>query len=156
MSPDPDDPEEVLRFTREQPLQPSLLGVSPLGEFRARTDRWKDDLYEQAGIELGLATTSVIQALTDSIGGEDEWGMSTDLDFLSTFELVNRGQPTVGHVHFHLEGRWDYGTRPPEDLASLSLGSLGGTGDTHEDYKPAFIVRNLYWQQGSKDSPARR
>jgi hypothetical protein len=51
-----------------------------------------------------------------------------------------------------VEGRFDYGTRGPEDLGTFSLGSLIGTSDSFSKYSPAFILRNLYWRQGSPEA----
>ncbi len=152
LSDSPEDPKETLTFIQSQRLQPSLLGVSPLGKFREKTDNWKDEVHEKIGLDFGLSFTTLFQGLTDSVDGADQFGASSDLDFITSLELVDRGKPTVGLLYFHLEGRWAYTSVSPEDLAGESLGSITGTADTYEEYQPVFIPRNLYWQQGSKEA----
>jgi hypothetical protein len=64
--------------------------------------------------------------------------------------LINRGKPTLGKIGFGVEGRWEYGTTGPQNLGFVNLASQMGTGNAFSEYRPAFIVRNLYWEQGSK------
>jgi hypothetical protein len=71
------------------------------------------------------------------------------LDLVGSWDLIDRGEPTQGQAVFHVQGRWDYGTTAPEDLGTVSLGSLLGTANTFASYTPTFILRNLYWRQGS-------
>jgi hypothetical protein len=64
--------------------------------------------------------------------------------------LANRGEPNRGNIYFKIQGRWDYGTTGPQNLGFVSLASQIGTANTFSAYTPAFILRNLYWDQGSK------
>ena len=40
----------------------------------------------------------------------------------------------------------------PQSLATEGIGSLIQVANTFDPYVPAFLVRNLYWQQGSKEA----
>ena len=40
----------------------------------------------------------------------------TDMDFITDWEVLHRGEPAVGRVVFGLEGRWEYGPPGPTDL----------------------------------------
>ncbi len=153
LSDDPDDPENLLLGIQQRhALKNSLFPASPLQRLHEATDQAKQDFYEATHIKLGLTLTHLSQWLSEAPLADDTWGSATDLDFLATWELVDRGEPTQGQLTFHLQGRWDYGTTGPETLGTESLGSLVGTANTFAPYSPAFLVRNLYWQQGSEEA----
>ncbi len=151
---DPEDPQNILPAIRERGTRrDSLFPVSPLRGLHDFTDQEKQDLYEITSLKLGLNYTHLFQKLSDSLRGEDNWGVASDLDFVGTWELIERGKPTQGQLFFHWEGRWDHGTTDPQNLGTVSLGSLVQTANTFAEYKsPEFLVRNLYWQQGSKEA----
>lgn len=150
----PEDPSNLL--TREIPKRraerDSLLPVSPLRPLHEETDRAKADLYEATHIELGLTFNHLFQWLSHALPGQDDWGTATDADFVGSWALVNRGEPTQGKAYFLVQGRWDYGTTGPQDLGFKSLATAGGTANTFSAYAPAFILRNLYWEQGSPEA----
>ncbi len=130
----------------------AVFSVSPLGGLRDATTRGKTELYESTGLNLGFSIAHVFQGVTDSLPGTDDAGMATATDFVGTWDLVNRGEPTLGQAIAHVQARWDYGSSGPEDLGFTSLGSAIGTADTYAKYTPAFVLRNLYWRQGSSDA----
>lgn len=153
LSDDPEDPENLLPAIRERGTQKeSVFRMSPLVGLHDFTDQAKQDLYESRHIKLGLSLTHLSQWLSESLPGEDTRGAATLLDLPATWELLDRGKPTQGQLFFHLQGRWDYGTTGPEELGTASLGSLNGTANTFSAYTPAFLMRNLYWQQGSQEA----
>lgn len=153
LSDGPDDPENLLPIIHERRTQKdSLFSVSPLRRFHEAADAAKDDLYEAAHLKLGAAFTHLFQWVSDAVPGEDTWGTATTSDLLATWELLNRGEPTQGQLYFQFQGRWEYGTTGPESLAVLGVGSLIGSANTFAEYVPAFILRNVYWQQGSQDA----
>lgn len=153
MSDDPDDPQDLLRAIRERGTQKeSVFRVSPLSGLHEATDQAKQELYDATHLELGLALTHLFQWLSEAPLARDTWGTVTNVDFLGTWELLDRGEPTQGQLFFHLQGRWDYGTTGPETLGTESLGTLNGTANTFAAYQPAIIMRNLYWQQGTEES----
>jgi porin len=149
----PEDPENLLRAIGERKTQKnSLFSSSPLQRFHEATDRAKEDLYEATHLKLGAAFTHLFQWLSEAPLGDDTWGTASDLDILGTWEAVNRGEPNQGQLYFQFEGRWEYGTTGPERLGTLGVGTLIGTANTFSAYTPTFILRNLYWQQGGKES----
>ena len=154
ISSDPDDPGVLLQDIQQRAAQrEALFPVSPLGRLRNHTDRAKQRIYEATGIKLGLALNNLGQGLSQALPGEANSGLTTDMDFVAKWELIDRGQPTHGGFYFQLEGRWDYGTTGPQDLGFVSLASAGGTANAFSAYTPeAFLVRNLYWQHGSREA----
>ncbi len=129
-----------------------MIPVSPLGRLRDSTTQAKTDLYEASGLKLGFAFAHVFQGITDSLPGTDKSGTATVTDFVGTWDLIDRGKPTQGQLIAHVQGRWDYGTTAPEDLGFVSLASAIGTADTFAKYSPRFVLRNLYWRQGSPEA----
>lgn len=118
---------------------------SSRGSFQSATE----SLYEATSIKLAIISNNLFQTISDSFPGADRSGVSSDLDIVTTWELVNKGDPTQGQIFLHMEGRWDYGTTPPSDLGDISLGSITRTADPFNSYTPTFLARNFYWQQGS-------
>jgi hypothetical protein len=154
ISSDPTDPGVLLQDIQQRAAQKeALFPVSPLGRLRDHTDRAKQRIYEATGIKLGLALNNLGQTLSQALPDNANSGLTTDMDLVAKWELIDRGKPTHGGFYFQLEGRWDYGTTGPQDLGFVSLASAGGTANAFSAYTPeAFLVRNLYWQHGSKDA----
>ena len=149
----PTEPSFLLPEIDERKTQrDSLIPVSPLGRLRDSTTQAKTDLYEASGLKLGFAFAHVFQGITDSLPGTDKSGTATVTDFVGTWDLIDRGKPTQGQLIAHVQGRWDYGTTAPEDLGFVSLASAIGTADTFAKYSPRFVLRNLYWRQGSPEA----
>jgi porin len=147
---DPDEPSNLLRRIEERNTEKdSLLPVSPLGRLHDSTAQGKQDLYDATGLKLGFSITHLFQWLSEALPGEDTWGTATTTDLVGNWDLIDKGEATLGQAVFHVQGRWDYGTTGPEDLGTFSLGSLLGTANTFASYTPAFLLRNLYWRQGS-------
>ncbi|MGI9243238.1 MAG: carbohydrate porin [Verrucomicrobiales bacterium] len=78
--------------------------------------------------------------------------MTTDADLIAAWDVLNVGQPNQGQLLAHVEGRWDYGTTGPQALGFGNLASLIGTGNAFSAYTPTYLVRNLYWEQGSPEA----
>ena len=150
MSESPEDPDVLLSKIRQRRSQKdSVFAAAPLYRFHEASDRWAKDLEKATHLKLGAAFTHLFMWLNESPLGDDEWGTASNLDLLATWELANVGEPNQGQLFFQLQGRWDYGTTGPEVLGTESLGSLVGTANTFSAYVPTFLLRNLYWQQGS-------
>jgi hypothetical protein len=149
---DPDDPSNLLSGIRQRRIQKdSLFRQSPLHGVHEFTDRWKQTLYDTKGLQLGFAYNQLFQGVNDSLPDADKWGTASTVDFIGTWEFLNRGEPTQGQIVFGLQGRWNWGTTGPENLGTEALGSLSRPGNTFAEYSPTFLpVRNLYWQQGSR------
>jgi hypothetical protein len=150
---DPDEPSNLLpRIQKRGTQKDSLFPVSPLRGLHDFTDKAKQDLYDATGLKLGTTLVHLFQGLSDALSGEDQWGTNTNVDLVGNWDLIDKGEPTQGQAVFHVQGRWDYGTTAPEDLGTVSLGSLLGTANTFASYAPTFLLRNLYWRQGSPEA----
>ena len=130
----------------------SVFAASALGTLHDSTSKWKQELYNKTGLRLGFALTHVFQGITDSLPDQDEAGTASTSDLLGSWELLNRGKPTVGKLVAHAQARWDYGTTGPEELGFNGLGGVIGTADTFSAYVPATLLRNLYWRHGSSEA----
>jgi len=155
LSDQPEDPENLLNSISQRRTQKnSLLSFSGLESIHDASDRGKKNLDEAIHLNLGLAFTHLFQWISEApLAPDTTWGMASDLDFLGTLALVDRGGPKQGQIYFQFEGRWEYGTTGPERLGTVGVGSVVGTANTFSQYAPSiFILRNLYWQQGSKEA----
>jgi hypothetical protein len=153
MSDDPRDPQNVLSLIEHNRTRKrALFPASPIQPIRDAAHEAERFLNEEADLTLGLSVTHLFQWLSKAPLSDDTWGTGTDLDFLAKWELYDRGGPTQGHIVVHVQGRWDYGTTGPEQLGTFGFGTLNGTANTFSAYSPAFLVRNLYWQQGSEEA----
>lgn len=149
----PEDPGNLLEeVERRRAQRDSLLPVSPLKPLHDTTDEAKNNLYRATNIRLGLTLNHVFQGMSKSLSGTDDWGTTTDADLVSSWELINQGEATRGMLYFHLEGRWDYGTTGPQNLGFVNLASQIGTANAFSRYDPTFLIRNLYWEQGSQEA----
>jgi porin len=150
----PEDPENLLNSIKERRTQKnSLFRIPALEGIHDASDRGKKNLDKAIHLNLGLAFTHLFQWLSEAPLAKDTiWGMASGLDFLGTLELVDRGGPKQGQLFFQVQGRWEYGTTGPERLGTVGLGSVVGTANTFSAYSPIFLLRNLYWQQGSKEA----
>jgi hypothetical protein len=149
----PQDPSKLLpEIDQRRAEKESVFPASPLGWLHDWTGEAKRTLHDTTGLELGIVFAHLFQGLSNAIKDQDRWGTASTFDMLGTWSLINAGQPTEGQATFHVQSRWDYGTRGPEDLGALSLGSLIGTGDTFARYVQGVILRNLYWRQGSPEA----
>lgn len=150
---DPEDPSALaLEIEYRATQRPSLFQVSPLKPLHDRVDAARKGLYEKTHLKLGATFAHLFQGISESLPGSDQWGTATTVGLVGTWELISRGKPTRGNLYFKVEGRWNYGTTGPQTLGQVGLGSIAGTGNTYEGYVPAFILRNLYWEQGSEEA----
>jgi porin len=152
-SSDPEDPGQMLNGIQERRAQKgSLFPVSPLKPLHDATGKMWDSIYQATHIKLGLNLNHLFQWASDVLPDTDDWGTDTDMDLVASWELINRGKPTQGKLYFHLEGRWDYGTTGPQTIGFSNVAAAGGTANAFSKYTPTFLIRNLYWQQGSPQS----
>jgi hypothetical protein len=130
----------------------SLFRTSPLTPLRAGVLRLENRLDDATNIKFGIAVNHLFQQLSDVIPGKDNFGMSSAMTLVGTWHLYNEGCPDQGELTLGIDGRWGCGPPFPLDLGPNSLGSLGFTANQFSEYVPAFIVRNLFWRQGSRDA----
>ena len=131
------------------PASTSSTHSAVLFYWKRSTAQAKQDLYDATGLTLGFTLTHLFQGLSEALPGEDQWGTAATTNLLGSWDLIDKGEPTLGQAVFHVQARWDYGTTGPEDLGFTSLGSAIGTADTFAEQTPTFVLRNLYWRQGS-------
>jgi len=136
-----DNPENgIIPYSLIQPLRDSFSG-------------FKEQLYDNTGLNIGMSFHTVGQHANEVLAGFDNNAIATDFDFVGTWELLNVGTPTQGEMFFGVEGRWDYFTDGPQNLGFANLGTAGGTANTYSRYSPdAFLLRNLYWRQGGTEA----
>ena len=153
-SEDPEDLENVLpAIALREDMKNSVFSIPASDRFHATVNKAKDDLHEAIGLKFALDFSHVFQFLSEApVNPDSTWGTASVLSFPVTWELVDRGGPTQGQVYFQLEGRWEYGTTGPQRLGGVGLNSVAGTANTYVAYVPTFLVRNLYWQQGTAES----
>ena len=153
---DPRDPlvelERIQARRTFEKSRPSLFSTSPLTPLRQRWFEAEKSLYEATNIKIGTAFNHLFQQATESLPGEDQFAMASTMTLIGTWEACNKGEPNQGEVTLGIDGRWGYGPIFPVDLGPNSLGSLGFTANPFGEYVPAFIVRNLFWRQGSLDA----
>jgi porin len=129
-----------------------LIPFSPLQPLRDRFKAFNERMSRAAHMKFGLAFHTLYQGASKVRPGTADSGIATDFDFTGRWALFRRGQPTQGELFFGVEGRWDYGTTGPQDIGFASIGTAGGTANTYSAYNPAFILRNLYYRQGSAEA----
>jgi hypothetical protein len=148
------DPGTVLQriHIRAKP-QKGLIPYSAIQPVRNGFTNFKDAVYDTTHLKLGLSFHHLFQGASDVLPGFDDYGIATDMDFVGTWELFNRGTPTQGEVGFGVEARWEYDTGTgPQNLGFVNMATSGGTANTFSTYNPNFILRNLYYRQGSPEA----
>ena len=148
------DPEHLLdqiENSREV-RRDALFGKAPLGPLHDATSQWSKDFYEKTNIQVGTSIHHLFSWLTNEIEGEDDFGTATDADIILRWDVLNRGEPNMSSITFHLESRWDWGTSGPMNIGQTSLGQLGSVGNSFAKYVPVSIIRNFYWQTGGPKS----
>jgi len=147
---DPEDPANQIPLIQQRGTErDSLLPVSPLVGVHDWSTGMKDAIYEAGDMKVAVAFNHLFQVLSERLPDTDIWGTTTDMDFYLTWELLHQGRPSQGQIFFQVEGRWDYTTTGPTELGFGSLGSRTYTANAFSAYDPNFLIRNLYWQQGS-------
>jgi len=147
------DPKNQLEHAEVRAAQSrALISFSPLQPLRDSFEAFNEQMERAAHLKFGLAFHTLYQGASKVRPGTDDSGIATVTSFTGRWALVNRGKPTQGELFFQLEGRWDYGTTGPGTIGLASIGTAGGTANTYAAYSPAFLLRNLYYRQGSKEA----
>jgi hypothetical protein len=152
-----EDPVVELQRIRQKRVQaktPSyaLFQNSPLTPLRERGIAAEKRIYEATNIHFGTNLNTLMQGLADEIPGQDTYGMSSFLTVVGTWDGFNKGEPNQGEITLGLEGRWNWGTTDPVTLGNVGLGSMTFTANPFTTYTPTFLVRNLFWRQGSREA----
>lgn len=130
----------------------SLFYTSPLTPLREAIIAAEQSLYESTDIRLGASDNHLLQGLGDALPGQDEFGMSSFLILTGTWDGWRKGCPDQGEITCSVEGRWNYGPPDPVALGAAGLGTTLFTANPFTTYTPTFLVRNLFWRQGSREA----
>jgi porin len=149
-----EDPVVELRQIRQRRVDPpdSLFRTSPLTPLRECNIAAEKRIYKATDIKFGTNFNTLFQGLGENIPGTDDFGMATFMSFVATWDGFRKGCPNQGELTLGLEGRWDWGTTDPVTLGNEGLGSLTFTANPFGTYTPTFLVRNLFWRQGSRQA----
>ena len=140
------------RELRQQARTPgdALFPTSPLTPIRERFIAMEKRIYEATNVKFGSNLNTLMQGLGDNMPGTDSYGMASFLQFNATWDGFRKGCPNQGEITLGLEGRWNWGTTDPTTLGAVGLGSQTFTSNPFTTYTPTFLVRNLFWRQGSR------
>lgn len=122
----------LLSFT-----DPVFLGVT----------RPLNSLYQETGLRLALAYTTVYQTASGGING-----FSGDLDLMAAWTLLGRGTPDTGTFVFTGEDRFRQADQPASRVGP-ELGTLQPTTNGFNDR--GWVVRDGYWLQRLFDNRLR-
>ncbi len=130
----------------------ALFLNSPLTPLRDLTIAAEKSVYEATDIKFGASGNHLLQGLPDNIPGTDDYGMSSFAIFTGTWDGYKKGEAHQGEVTISVEGRWNYGPPDPVTLGAQGLGTTLFTANPFTTYTPTFLVRNLFWRQGSREA----
>jgi hypothetical protein len=130
----------------------SLFRTSPLTPLRERIISAEKRLYERTDFKFGASGNHLMQGITDARPGKEDFGMSSFAILTGTWDGWHKGCPRQGEITFSVEGRWNYGPPDPVTLGAEGLGTTLFTANPFTTYTPTFLVRNLFWRQGSREA----
>ena len=130
----------------------SLFLTSPLTPLRERIIAAEKSIYESTNLKFGTSGNHLFQGLTDENPGTDDYGMSSFMITTATWDGFKKGTPCQGEVTISIEGRWNYGPPDPVTLGAQGLSTSLFTANPFTTYTPTFLVRNLFWRQGSREA----
>lgn len=152
-----EDPVVNLLETRRLRIQPrepgdALFSTSPLTPLRERIIAREKRFYEATDFKWGANLNTLFQGLTDNMAGTDDFGMASFLQLNGTWDGFRKHCPNRGELTIGVEGRWNWGTTDPTTLGAVGLGTQTFTSNPFTTYTPTFLVRNLFWRQGSREA----
>jgi len=123
-------------FPKLDSVFPSLI---PKGYFA-----WKEKLYENTGIKLGISYQSLAQVASDTIRTQDyAWGGWLLIE--AKWEAINRGEHFEGSLVVTLDWRHTIAGANPALFGTVDVGSLWPTDLAF--FKFDLTVATLYWEQ---------
>ena len=130
----------------------ALFLTSPLTPLRDATIAAEKRIYDRTNFKFGTSLNHLLQGLTDERPGTDDYGMSSFMIMTGTWDGFRKGEPCQGEITCSVEGRWNYGPPDPVTLGAQGLGTALFTANPFTTYTPTFLVRNLFWRQGSEEA----
>jgi hypothetical protein len=110
--------------------------------------KWKEDLYEEYGVKLGISYQTLYQNASDTLTGNDEaWAGWALLE--GKWEIFNRGKDFQGSLVATLDSRHALGNLEGPALWGVQdVGSLWATDFAYIEWDPWVPV--AYWEQWLK------
>jgi len=149
-------------FSRGAEEPPNLLkpdpvkrkSVLPFAPLQPANDAWKvfdDALIEKINLNLGISLTTAYTKMSESLPDTEDNGFGYDVGFFGEWSLLKVGSKWEGFLSFLVQGRDSLFTEDSPGDLFLNAGSLAGPVDSF-DNDQGFVVREMWWQQGSKDA----
>ena len=146
----PQDPTKRVGYHLRE--RDNLIGFPALEGFYKELDAARADFFKSTGIKAGAFHSTVYQYASDTLPGQDDYGIATISGIYGTWDAVEIGDSSAGQFSFGLEARWRYGNKlTPSELGTAGIGSATGTVDPYGATTPAVVLRELFWRQGSEE-----
>jgi hypothetical protein len=129
-------------LTETREIRVGLFEHGPIAELYRLLHPVRNRLADETGINLGVAYTTLFQAVT--AGDDPREGLSGDFDFFGKWNLLNRNQPNTGSTGFLVEYRHRFTKITPNALND-NLGSLWRTTKAFNSQELALV--QLWWEQ---------
>ena len=148
----PDDPVKRVRTDHRADKKESLIESNGLKNFYQKLDAGRANLHKSTGLKIGAFHSTLFQLASNSLPGQDDYGIATITGIYGTWDVITRGEPNAGQISFGIEGRWGYGDNlTPSELGTIGIGSATGTTDPYGSTTPAVVLRELFWRQGAPE-----
>lgn len=148
----PEDSTMRVNALHQAEKKENLIESSGLKNFYQELNAGRADLYKSTGLKIGAFHSTLFQAASDSLPGQDDTGIATITGLYGTWDVINGGEPDAGQVSFGLEARWGYGDNlTPSELGTIGIGSATGTTDPYGATTPAVVLREIFWRQGAPE-----
>ncbi len=101
----PEDPMERVRT--QHGGKDNLFDVSALGRFYKGLDSARAGFHESTGFKAGAFHSTVYQYVSDTLPGQDDYGVATISGLYGTWDAIDKSDPTRGQfscsfpIHFH-------------------------------------------------------
>ena len=148
----PDDSISRTNKDRAVRERDNLIESAGLQNFYQSLDAGRTNLRNSTGLKLGAFHSSLLQSASDSLEGQDDYGVATITGLYGTWDAVEKNNAAAGQFSFGIEGRWDYGKKlTPSELGTIGIGSATGTTDPYGATTPTVVLREFFWRQGSPE-----
>lgn len=146
----PEDP--IKRVTESHLKKDNLIDFPALEGFYKSLDGARADFHKSTGLKGVFFHSTVYQQASDSLPGQDDYGVATITGLYGTWDVVDKADPTAGQFSFGVEARWGYGDRlTPVELGTAGIGSATGTVDPYGEQSQTTVLREAFWHQGSPE-----
>ncbi len=145
----PEDPME--RVGTQHGGKDKLFDVTALGRFYKGLDSARASLHESTGFKAGAFHSTVYQYASDTLPGQDDYGVATISGLYGTWDAIDKSDPTRGQFSFGVEARWGYDDKlTPTELGFIGIGSATGTVDPYGETSPKTVLREAFWHAGAE------